>query len=69
MNEQLELASAMLAVVVSAVLLLMGSFYLERAEMREARSTGAALTRQADAGEGLDVRQISERNPYMRSER
>lgn len=68
MNEQLELATSMLAVVVAAVLL-MGWFYLERVEMREARSAGAALTLQADAGEGLDVRQISERNPYMRSER
>ena len=69
MNEQLELARAMLTVFLCAVLLQMGSFYLERIDPREARSRDVALTRQADAGEGLDVRQISERNPYMRSER
>ena len=50
MNEQLELATAMLAIFASAVLLLAGSFYLERFDLREARSQGAALTRQADAG-------------------
>ena len=49
MNEQLELATSMLAVVVAAVLS-MSSFYLERVEMREARSARAALTLQADAG-------------------
>lgn len=69
MNEQLELATAMLAITLSAVLLVMGSFHLERLGMHEARSPGAALTRQAGAREGLDIRQLSEQNPYMRSER
>ncbi len=69
MNEQMELAIAMLAVTVSAVLLVAGSFYLDRLTTPEASSTGAALTRQADAEEGLDLRQINERNLYIRSER
>ena len=69
MNEQLELAAATLAITLSAVLLATGSFHLERLGTHEARSPGAALTRQADAREGLDIRQVSEQNPYMRSER
>jgi len=69
MNEQLELATAMLAITLSAVLLVTGSFHLERLGVYEARSPGAALARQAGTREGLDIRQVSERNPYMRSER
>jgi hypothetical protein len=69
MNQQLELATAMLAVSVSVALLLVGSFYLDRIDSPQIRGPGAALTRQADAGEGLDPRQISERSPYMRTER
>ena len=69
MNKQLELATTMLAITLSAVLLVTGSFHLERLGTDEARSPGAALTRQAGAREGLDIRQVSERNPYMRSER
>jgi hypothetical protein len=69
MNDQLELATAMLAITLSAVLLVTGSFHLERLGTDEARSPGAALARQAGTREGLDIRQVSERNPYMRSER
>ena len=68
-DEPLELATAMLAITLSAVLLVTGSFHLERPEMHEARSPGAALTRQAGIREGLDIRQVSEVNPYMRPER
>ena len=66
MNEHLELATAMLAVVVSALLLLTGHLYIEQ---RGARTSTAPLTQQAGVREGLDIRLISERSPHMRSER
>ena len=66
MNEQLERAMTTLAICLSALFLLVGSFYLERAD---APTRGAGLTRQADVRDGLDIRLISERDPYMRSER
>jgi hypothetical protein len=66
MNEQLELAMAMLAIFLSAVFLVSGSFYLEGVDTA---TRGAGLTRQADVRDGLDIRLISERDPYMRSER
>lgn len=66
MNERLELAMAMLAIFLSAVFLVSGSFYMERVDTP---TRGAGLTRQADVRDGLDIRLISERDPYMRSER
>jgi hypothetical protein len=69
MNEHLELATAMLAVALSAVLLLAGQLYIERRATLDARSSSALATPLADAREGLDIRLISERNPYMRAER
>lgn len=65
MNEQSVLATAMLAISFSALLLLMG---LEQGAKRD-RDSSVALTRQADVREGLDIRLVSERSPYMRSER
>jgi len=69
MNEQLKLAMAMLTIFLSAVLVMTGSFYLERADKRDTHRSGAALTQQADVREGFDIRLVSERDPYMRSER
>jgi len=69
MNEHQELATAMLAVTLSAVLLLTGHLYIERRATLDVRNSTALVTPLADAREGLDIRLVSERNPYMRSER
>jgi hypothetical protein len=68
MNEHLELASAML--VLAAVLLLTGQLYMEHRATREAaRNPATAWSRQADVMQGTDIRLVSERSPFMRSER
>jgi hypothetical protein len=69
MNEHPELATAMLAVALAAVLLLTGQIYMEHRATRDARNSSAAWPRQADVRQGSDVRLASERSPYMRSER
>jgi hypothetical protein len=68
MNAHPELASAMLAIALAAVLLLTGQIYMEHRATREARSSSAAWTRQADVRQGSDIR-LSQRSSYMRSER
>jgi hypothetical protein len=68
MSEYPELATAMLAVALAAVLLLTGQIYMEHRATREARSSSAASTRQADVRQGSDIR-LSQRSSYMRSER
>ena len=66
----LELAMAMLAIFLSAASLVSGSFYVEGVDTP---TRGAGLTRQADVqadvSDGLDIRRISGRDPYMRPER
>ena len=70
MNEHPELASAMLAIALAAVLLLTGQLYIEHRAMRDnARNPTAPWTRQAEVRQGLDIRLVSERSPFMRSER
>jgi len=70
MNEHLELASAMLAIVLAAVLLLTGQLYMEHRATREAaRNPAKAWSRQADVMQGTDIRLVSARSPFMRSER
>jgi hypothetical protein len=64
MNQHPELASAMLAVAFTAVLLVAGQLYLEHSKTRH---TG--VTPQASVKEGVDVRRFSQASPYMRSER
>lgn len=66
MKRSVGLAMAMLAIFLSAAFLVSGWFYLERVDTP---TRGAGLTRQADVRDGLDIRLISERDPYMRSER
>lgn len=69
MTEHPELASAMLAIALAAVLQLTGQLYMEHRAMRDARNPTAAWTRQADVRQGPDIRLVSERSPFMRSER
>lgn len=69
MNEHPELATAMLAVALAAVLLLTGQIYMVHRATHDARNSPAAWPRQADVRQGSDVRLVSERSPYMRSER
>ena len=64
MNDCPELATAMLAILFAAVLLLTGHLYMEHRATREANNSSAAWIRQ-----GSDIRLVSERSPYMRSER
>jgi hypothetical protein len=69
MNEHPELASAMLAIGLAAVLLVTGQLYMEHRAARDARNSPATWTRQADVRKGSDIRLVDERNPYVRSER
>jgi hypothetical protein len=70
MNEHLELASAMLAIVLAAVLLLSSQIYMEHGATRDAaRNAATAWSRQADVMQGTDIRLVSERSPFMRSDR
>lgn len=64
MNKHPELATAMLAIAFSAVLLVTGHFYVEHRTMRETRATP-----QSGVREGPDIRRVSAISPYMRSER
>lgn len=59
----------MLAVLFSAVILLTGHFYLQHQSPTSARNFSAIGSRQAGVQDGLDIKLISERNPYIRSER
>jgi hypothetical protein len=69
MNEHPELASAMLAIGLAAVLLVTGQLYMEHRAVRDARNSPAAWTRQADMRKGSDIGLVDERSPYVRSER
>jgi hypothetical protein len=69
MNEHPELASAMLATALAAMLLMTGQLYMQHRATRDARNSSAAWTRQADVRQGSDIRLVGERGPYMRSER
>ena len=69
MNKHPELATATLTVVFSALLSLTGYLYIEHRATREAGNPTLALTRPAGVKDGLDIRLVSERSPYMRSER
>ncbi|OSI67387.1 hypothetical protein BSZ21_17465 [Bradyrhizobium canariense] len=64
MNEHPELATALLAVAFSAVVLVTGQLYMEHRTTREMR-----VTQQASVKEGVDLRRVSQVSPYMRSER
>jgi hypothetical protein len=69
MNEHPELASAMLAIALTALLLVTGQLYMEHRAMRDARNLTAAWARHADVRQGQDIRLVSELSPFMRSER
>ena len=69
MNEHFELATALLAVAFSAALVVLGHLFQESRAFRDARNPTLGWTGQADVREGLDIRLVSERRPYMRSER
>ncbi|OSI71605.1 MULTISPECIES: hypothetical protein [Bradyrhizobium] len=64
MNEHPELATALLAVAFSAVVLVTGQLYMEHRTTQEMR-----VTQQASVKEGVDLRRVSQVSPYMRSER
>lgn len=68
MNEHFELATALLAVAFSAVLVVLGHHYQECRAIRDVHNPTLGSTRQADVKEGLDIRLV-EQSPYMRSER
>ena len=69
MNEHPELASAMLAIALAAVLLLTGQLYMEHRATRDIRNSTTAWSTKADVSQGTDIRLVSERSPFMRSER
>ena len=69
MNDHLELAMAMLAILFSAVLLLSGLFYIEHRATIDPRDFAATRMRQAGTSQDADIRFVTERSPYMRSER
>lgn len=64
MNKHPELATALLAIAFSTLLVLTGHFYVEHRTTREILATP-----QAGVREGSDIRRISAVSPHMRSER
>jgi hypothetical protein len=69
MNDCPELATATLAMLFAAVLLVTGQQFIEHRATREANRSSAAWTRQADVRPGPHIRLVSESSPYVRSER